>query len=37
MDANNHKTPLSPDELKPFITTPDQETALEKFINALNQ
>jgi hypothetical protein len=35
MDANNHKTPLAPEELQPYITTPEQQAALDKFIKAL--
>ena len=37
MDANNHKTPLDFDELKPYITTPEQTTALDKFIKVVTE
>ena len=35
MDANNHTTPLDFDEYRPYITTPEQQAALDKFIKAM--
>ena len=37
MDANNHKTPRDFDELKPYLTTPEQQAALDKFIKAATE
>ncbi len=37
MDANNHTTPLDFDEYKPYITTPEQQAALDKFIKAMTE
>lgn len=37
MDANNHKGPLDTEDLKPFIKTPEQQAAFEKFIKAVTE
>ena len=37
MNANNHKGPLATDELSPYVTTPEQKVALDKFIKAVTQ
>jgi RNA polymerase sigma factor (sigma-70 family) len=35
-DANNRQSPSDYSELKPYVTTPEQAAALQKFLNQLN-